>query len=289
MARTVGGANRRNVWRRRLAAIAVLVVVGIVAWRIVQPAVEPDTHGATVERLTIHSEAVGKDLPVTVVVPEGDRGDRRPLLVFLHGRGGDQDSELVEPFFLALASLRDPAPVVAFPYGDDHSYWHDRADGAWGRYVVDEVIPQMAKRFSADPQQVAVGGISMGGFGAFDLAVHFPGRFCAVAGHSPAIWQTGAETAPGAFDDAEDFARNDVIAAARSTPADFTDQPVWLDAGADDPFQPGDQALAETLSADGAPATVKLSRPGGHDSDYWNAHWDEYMRFYASALAHCGS
>jgi S-formylglutathione hydrolase FrmB len=49
----------------------------------------------------------------------------------------------------------------------------------------------------------------VGGFGAYDLARLNPGRFCAVGGHSPALWRSGGETAPGAVDDAEDFARHD--------------------------------------------------------------------------------
>jgi S-formylglutathione hydrolase FrmB len=259
----------------------------VVAWRIVRDALEPDKRGAQIEHLTIDSKAVGQDLPVTVVLPADDHAGRRPLLVFLHGRSADQDSELVDPFFAALANLGRRAPIVAFPYGGDHSYWHDRADGGWGRYVADEVIPQVARRFNADPRRVAVGGISMGGFGPFDLALHFRGRFCAVGGHSPALWQSGAESAAGAFDDAADFARNDVIGAARSDSAAFTGEPLWLDAGAQDPFQPGDQAFAAALRADGAAATIKLSRSGGHDSDYWDAHWNQYMRFYASALKRC--
>jgi S-formylglutathione hydrolase FrmB len=280
--------HSRTLWRRRLLAIVALVVVGIVAWRLVDDALEPDTSGATVEHLTIDSKDVGRSLPVDVVLPPGaESGRRLPMLVFLHGRGGNQGSEQVDQFFAALAKLGSRAPIVAFPYGGDHSYWHNRADGNWGNYVVDEVIPQVAQRYDADPHRVAVGGISMGGFGAFDLALHFPGRFCAVGGHGPALWQTGGETAPGAFDDAEDFDRNNVIGAAASNSAPFTSQPVWIDAGAQDPFQPGDQAFADELRNDGADATIKLDRPGGHDSDYWNAHWSEYLRFYAAALAKC--
>jgi S-formylglutathione hydrolase FrmB len=280
--------HSRTLWRRRLLAVVALVVVGIVAWRLVVGALEPDTAGATVEHFTIKSKAVGRSLPVDVVVPPGAESRKRlPMLVFLHGRGGDQGSEQADQFFAALAKLGGRAPIVAFPYGGDHSYWHNRADGDWGNYVVDEVIPQVAKRYGANPHRVAVGGISMGGFGAFDLATHYPGRFCAVGGHSPALWQSGAETAPGAFDDAEDFDRNNVIGAAASNPAPFTSQPVWIDAGAQDPFQPGDQAFADELRNDGADATIKFDRPGGHDSDYWNAHWSEYLRFYAAALAKC--
>jgi S-formylglutathione hydrolase FrmB len=278
-----------TLWRRRLLAIAAVAVVGIIAWRLIDDALRTDTSGASVEHFTIHSKAVGRGLPVDVVLPPGadESGRRLPMLVFLHGRGGDQGSEQVDQFFAALAKLGGRAPIVAFPYGGDHSYWHNRADGNWGNYVVDEVIPQVAQRYDANPHRVAIGGISMGGFGAFDLALHFPGRFCAVGGHGPALWQTGGETAPGAFDDAEDFDRNNVIGAATANPAPFTSQPVWLDAGAQDPFQPGDQAFADELRNDGADATIKLDRPGGHDSDYWNAHWSEYLRFYAAALSNC--
>jgi hypothetical protein len=28
--------------------------------------------------------------------------------------------------------------------------------------------------------------------------------------------------------------------------------------------------------------------PGGHDFGYWNAHWSDYLGFYAHALATCG-
>ena len=215
---------------------------------------------------------LGKDMRVKVVVPAG--GGRRPLLVFLHGRGGDQNSYVHRPFLDALKALGRHAPIVAFPDGDKDKYWHDRASGDWGRYVTGEVIPQVVKRFHADRRRIAIGGISMGGFGAYDIARRNPDRFCAVGGHSPALWRTGGETAPGAFDDAEDFARHDVIAKAD----DLDDVPVWLDAGDKDPFRPGDEAFAAAVPH----ASVHIW-PGGHDGDYWNAHWRDYLRFYARA------
>ncbi len=122
----------------------------------------------------------------------------------------------------------------------------------------------------------------MGGFGAYDLARLYPRRFCAVGGHSPALWRTGGETAPGAFDDAEDFARHDVIAGAGA----FTETPLWLDAGDKDPFRPGDDAFAAALRAAGARPRVQ-TWPGGHNGDYWDAHWRDYLRFYARALKRC--
>jgi S-formylglutathione hydrolase FrmB len=279
----------QRAYRRRLILLAALLGVGVAAWLILRAVDSPlgaNEHGADVEEVTINSKAVGEELPVSVVVPEDAEDDRRPLLVFLHGRDGNQDSFLVDEMYAALAELGDRAPIVAFPDGGGDSYWHDRTDGDWARYVLDEVIPEVVDRFDADPRRVAIGGVSMGGFGAYDLVLQHPGRFCAVGGHSPALWETAGETAAGAFDDAEDFARNDVIAAAQSNPAAFTSQPVWLDAGDQDPFLAGDAAFSDALEAGGAPLTEK-TWPGGHDSDYWDSHWGSYLRFYARALREC--
>jgi S-formylglutathione hydrolase FrmB len=237
--------------------------------------------GARVVALTIESDAVGRREAVRVVVPAGaDSGAPRPLLVFLHGRGGDERSSLGEPLFRAIAGLGRRAPVVAFPDGGDHSYWHDRASGDWESYVVDEVIPAVGRRVRVDTSRVAIGGISMGGFGAYDIARRHPRRFCAAGGHSPALWRQAGETAPGAFDDAADFARHDVIRAALR--GAFGTMPVWLDAGSADPFGPGDRAFDAAL-----PHTRLRTWPGGHDGAYWDAHWRDYLRFYARELGRC--
>jgi S-formylglutathione hydrolase FrmB len=262
-----------------LALFAAAIVVGYA----IQQLISVDRRGASEETVTIDSRAVGQPLNTTVVVPADAPpvGDRS-LLVFLHGRGGDEGSELDEAFFGALADVGARAPIVAFPSGGDHSYWHDRADGDWGRYVVREVIPEVVERYGIDSHRVAIGGISMGGFGAYDLARLNPGRFCAVGGHSPALWRTGGETAPGAFDDAEDFARHDVIAGAEA----LAGIPVWLDAGDRDPFLPGDEAFLAALEAAGADVTAH-TWPGGHDRDYWDRHWEDYLEFYADELERC--
>jgi S-formylglutathione hydrolase FrmB len=149
-----------------------------------------------------------------------------------------------------------------------------------------EVIPEAVRRLHADPRRIAIGGISMGGFGAFDLARLNPGRFCAVGGHSPALWQTAGETASGAFDDADDFARHDVIADARLHPDRFAGERLWIDSGTEDPFVPGIRAFVAALRTNGLRISTH-SWPGGHEGAYWRRHWDAYLGFYADALAAC--
>jgi S-formylglutathione hydrolase FrmB len=284
--------SRRQIRRRRRLALGAIALLALLAAYLILEAtllVPAERHGARVSHLTIHSRAVGEDLGVSVIEPLAatDAHVPRPLLVFLHGRGGSERTFLeTGPLYMALAALGPGAPVMAFPDGGDHGYWHDRDEGDWDRYVVEEVMPAVTRRFRTDPNRVAIGGISMGGFGAYDLAMLHPGRFCAVGGHSPALWFEGGETAPGAFDSAEDFERNDVVGAAQSGTDPFAGIPVWDDYGDEDPFRVYDEGFVDALRADGADISAH-SWHGGHDNDYWNRHWKAYLRFYARALAGC--
>jgi S-formylglutathione hydrolase FrmB len=278
--------RRRRLRRRRLfaAIIAICVVAALTALASTLLA-GPDTHGARLVRYSIDSRLVGHSLPQVGVVPPGQTHGRRPLLVFLHGKGSEEESNLNSELFAALARLGPRAPDIVFPNGGEDSYWHDRADGRWGSYVIHEVIPQALKRLNADPHKVAIGGISMGGFGAYDVARLDPGRFCAVGGHSAAIWRSGGETAAGAFDSAEDFSRHDVLGAAESSNP-YPGKPLWLDVGTEDPFRSADTELAHDLREKGDPVHFRVW-PGAHEGNYWRSHWDDYLRFYASALARC--
>jgi poly(3-hydroxybutyrate) depolymerase len=270
-----------------VAFVAIVIAVGVLAAvdRFGPGSVHTGAaaaHGATIVHYDVHSRFVHETLPQTAATPAGG-GAGRPLLVFLHGRGPNgHESNSNDAFYAALDRLGDRAPDVVFPNGAVSSYWHRRESGDWSRYVLDEVIPQAVQRLKADPRRVAIGGISMGGFGAFDIARRRPAAFCAVGGHSAAVWQRAGDTASGAFDDAADFARNDVAGMARQGGrAPWGRARLWLDGGTRDPFRPGEESLARALS-------IRLRHwPGGHDGGYWRAHYGSYLRFYADALAAC--
>jgi S-formylglutathione hydrolase FrmB len=269
------------------AATVVLALVAVGALSVSHLDEGTSRQGARVVQFEIDSAILDRTLPATAVIPPATNGRDRPLLVFLHARGSDDDGNLDGEMFAALQRQGKRAPVIVFPSGDRSSYWHDRADGDWRAYLDNEVIPEAQERFGTDTSRVAVGGISMGGFGAYDLALHTKRRLCAVGGHSPALWARASQAAPGAFDDDHDFARNDVIGAARSQPRRFARQPLWLDAGTRDPYAPGDRAFVDALRAGHVRTSVHRWR-GAQDRSYWRAHWGSYMRFYAGALARCG-
>jgi len=236
--------------------------------------------------LTIDSQAVGRRLEVSVIDPTEPRATGRPLLVFLHGAGGSNESFLGNRAVLGtLVQLGAKAPVVAFPDGE-RSWWHNRASGEWERYVMREVIPTVRGRFATEPGRVAVGGISMGGYGAYHLGLEHPGSFCAVGGHSSGLWLDQSEEFEGAFDNRADYERNDVLAAVRADPDAFGHTRIWNDYGDEDWFVPGNAAFVAALRQGDADLTAHVW-PGGHDNAYWNAHWPRYLDFYADALAAC--
>jgi enterochelin esterase-like enzyme len=224
------------------------------------------TRSAKLVRFTLHSRLTHSDLHEILVVPPRHS---RWMLVLLHGYHAGPSQFLTQPLFDTLAALRTRAPDVLLLDGGADSYWHNRADGRWASMVLREAIPAGTARTHVG--RVAIGGISMGGYGALLLASRDRG-FCAVGAQSPALWPSPGETAPGAFDDAEDYDRNDVFK-LRSP------HPLWIDLGASDPFRTATLAYARRA---GVRAHI---RPGGHDAALWNSFTPQFLRFFASACA----
>lgn len=224
------------------------------------------TRGARLVRFTLHSKLVHRDLHEVLVKP---RRHGTWMLVLLHGKGAGPSQFLSQPFFDTLAALGGRAPYVLLLDGGDDSYWHNRADGKWGSMILWEGIRAGVERTLA--LHIAIGGISMGGYGALLEASHVRG-YCAVGVQSPALWLSAGETAPGAFDNAQDYERNDVF---KLRPP----HPLWIDLGASDPFRTATLAYARRA---GVRAHVW---PGGHDTSFWDAHTPQFLRFFARACA----
>ncbi|MDZ7578000.1 MAG: alpha/beta fold hydrolase [Candidatus Nanopelagicales bacterium] len=293
-----GGGMRANApyTRRRLVLAGVAITVVLAAFYVLRSggplsilhrAIGQDFSASNAEVRTyeIESELTGGVREEIAILP-ATRSARPPLLLLFHGRGGQSMSWADDAMLAALDRQGKRAPVVVSVDGGDHSYYHDRDDGQWDSYVMNEVIPDAVERFGVDPQRIVVGGHSMGGFGALNLAMRHPGRFCAAGGHEPAIWRTGGETAPGAFDDAEDFARNDLVGTAISKPKSFGSTKLWLDRGDRDYFIAGDEAFIAALRSKGTSIKTRVW-PGDHGTDYLWPHIDEPVAFYAKALADC--
>ncbi len=129
-------------------------------------------------------------LKATVLLPDGydEQPERRwPVLYMLHGIG-DNSGTWVDPKY---GNLRQRAArleaIVVMPEGG-RSYWVDqwqggRREGAnVRRYVLDEVLPAIESRYRILPGRAnhAIGGLSMGGYGAMVIGAELPSYFGAV-------------------------------------------------------------------------------------------------------------
>lgn len=136
----------------------------------------------------------GQKIPYRFYAPEGDRKQKIPLILFLHGageRGNNNSSQLLHCVPSLLRYIIDgkhPAIVIApqcpngmqwvnTPFNDTSHTMPEKPSKA-----LQAVIELLHKEISANPvdeSRIYVSGISMGGFGTWDLLQRFPEKFAA--------------------------------------------------------------------------------------------------------------
>lgn len=204
-----------------------------------------------------------------VFVPRDWSADRAwPVVLFLHGsgeRGSDNEAQLKAglPPWLKEHGADFPA-VVVVPQAPDDTVWSGEVE-----HAAIAALEQSIKTWHGDRSRVYLTGLSMGGYGAWQLAVDHPGMFAAAAvicggvqslDDMPELKVYGAPAGPGAFD----------WVAQRVKP-----MPVWIFHGAVDDQVPTEESRAMDKALRKAGDTVRYTEyPGvGHGS--WLRAYDE--------------
>lgn len=216
----------------------------------------------------------------TILYPPGHDKARLPVLVVLHGRGGDHTDayrSLHLDRSLAAAVRRGTAPfAIASVDGGDHGYWHPRRDGDAAGMVVDEFLPLLAAH-GLEVGRIGLLGWSMGGYGALYLGGVLGAARCpVVVAESPAIWQQPWQSAAGAFDDAADFRRHEIL----GREALLRGIALRIDCGDADGFAP----VTRLLRASIRPVPAGGIEPGGHDAAYWRSQAPAQLEFVGAHL-----
>ncbi len=159
---------------RRLLRWAALPLLGLlVSACATSPA--PST-GAFVQRTL---ELDGRSHAYRVFVPAaGHRRGEPPVILFLHGSGergddGDKPTRVgLGPYLRQHAS--DFPALVVFPQAAEGTEWSD------GAPIALAALEAATREFGGDRARTYLTGISMGGYGTWELALAEPGRFAAL-------------------------------------------------------------------------------------------------------------
>lgn len=238
---------------------------------------------------TFYSPALDRQMDHWLYLPPAyaNSARRYPVLYMLHGRGGSSSEWKDYGLFDqadALIRQQKIAPLIIVSPQGDLGYWmnHANAGPRWGDYITQDLVAHIDARYRtlADRSHRAIGGISMGGHGALQLALHHPEQFGAAGGHS-AVFRTQAEAFPF-FGTGADYQQRDPVSLVRdlNTPVSFA---LWLDMGASDPWLPRTLVFHDILTERGIEHSWHLD-PGGHEATYWSSHLRAYLEWYDEAL-----
>lgn len=111
-----------------------------------------------------------------------------PLILFLHGAGERGDS---------LNQVKRHGPPKLVEEGKDFEFIiispQCPARQWWSAELLNRLLDEVIGKYNVDEERIYVTGLSMGGFGTWDLASEYPQRFAAIApicggGHPEQAW-----------------------------------------------------------------------------------------------------
>jgi S-formylglutathione hydrolase FrmB len=156
------------------------------------------TTPSVVKALSFYSPQLHRQWRYRVYLPTNYQrlkasGTRFASIYMLHGLYGDETNLTTQAdskAYLDRLIKQTGIPVVAiFPDGGN-SFYLDNASGKMESAIVDDLIPKTVATYHlAGQSKRAIGGISMGGYGAARLIFRHPHLFSTGALISPAIWQ----------------------------------------------------------------------------------------------------
>jgi dienelactone hydrolase len=240
----------------------------------------PDVTPGRVVSGSFESRArLGSDVGWSIVYP-GLRPQPLPVMVSLHGHGGDHTTALTElgiDRFLPAAVARGVPPFAIATIDGGTGYYHPRPSGEdAGAMVLDEFLPRLHDQ-GLDTGRLAFQGWSMGGYGSLRLAgIVGPPRVRAVAVLSPALWTDPGYASRDGFSDDAEYARFSVMGRQR----DLDGIPVRVDCGREDPFYSADRAYAAGFDR---PITSTF-QDGAHEPEYWTRMLPAQLAFVGRRL-----
>ena len=127
-------------------------------------------------------EGSNKSLKYILTLPtDFKKEERLPLIIFLHGAGERGDNlELVKTHGIPKYFSKDQdhlgvRVITVSPQCPLERTWYDY------KWEVISLIDQVTEEYNVDKDRISLTGISMGGFGTWEIALQIPEKFSAIA------------------------------------------------------------------------------------------------------------
>jgi S-formylglutathione hydrolase FrmB len=235
---------------------------------------------------------------------------RYPVLYFLHGLGDNEQTLFKTGGWTLIEDLRERKKIGNFlivaPEGRN-SFYINSADGKdrYSDFFLHEFMTFIEKKYRVKPGREgrAIGGISMGGFGALHMAFAYPQLFSSVSAQSAALIlespkninaaaHSGSPVVralTGVFGNPIDVAHweaNNPFILAKKNRAALKSLAIYFNCGQNDDygFEKGAAALDKQLTEEGIPHEYR-PYPGDHSLTYFLSHLGETMEFHSRAFA----
>lgn len=279
---------------RILAALAILLCSAATAF-----AAGRVQCGATASRVVGRPTAFCALLP-----PSYDSTPKKqfPVLYFLHGIGEDQTFMFTTGAWTMIEEAQEHNQLGEFVIitpAAGRSFYINGKDGGlrYEDFFIREFIPAMERSFRISHVRSgrAIGGVSMGGYGALRFAFKYPQMFSSVAALMPALMpalphgvanMNLARFIGPAFGTPVDegfWRANTPFVFART--ANLSGLKIYFATGDQDEygFDAGTRALDQLLTARHVPHVAHIY-PGGHSGAFVAAHVEEALKFVWSGF-----
>lgn len=261
-----------------------------------------------IECRSVPSDILGHPVGYCAILPPSYDTEKKrhyPVLYFLHGLGGNEQFLVVSGGWNIVEDEWQQKQIGEFlivtPEADTTFYVNSR-DGRvrYEDFLLREFIPFIESNYRVTAKRAAraIGGISMGGYGALHLAFAHPKLFVSVTANSAALFEklpnvrvANPQQSPllralhafGIPPDPAFWRSNNPLQLARV--ANLSGLKIYFDCGTEDDygFEHGAQALHDILAARKIPHEFHLY-PGHHDAEYFAARLPAVFEFHSRAF-----
>ena len=250
-----------------------------------------------------YSAALGTSVTINVLLPQPAQEQpttprRYPVLWLLHGLLDDHTTWLRQT---SLERYVDGLQLAVVMPAGGRSFYTDMAHGYRYWTYVSEELPALARAWfplSDQREENFVAGLSMGGYGAFKLALRQPERYAAAASLSGALRSFDREAEAGAtpewvdeltnvFGDLAGFSTSEdnVYPLARKLAESGAPSPMLYQCcGVDDFLYADNLAFKQHAESLGLPLTY-MEGPGEHNWAYWDQQIQRVLAWLPLPLA----